>query len=153
MSLHIYDRKEDIPKETLFIDSNDIYFDANTKLLDNDFTRLVLKAIDKAEYVSEQTFTGRVKRWGALFKEHLSTGSKTLLNIQQHPEVCFNVAECGSNVKQLFAEIKDGRIYWEVPMTVLEKDCDCDFEYKGEKYTRYSKFLHYIRYGGDEASE
>lgn len=144
MSLNVYSNKEDIPTGMLYVDCNDDYFFGNTALRDDKFTREVIEIVDKATYLSEDTFLSRVKKWGALFKDNLSTGCKTLLNIQQHPDVCFNVAECGNNVLRLLPVINKGNVFWEIPVVILDEDCECDIVYKNKHFVSYVDFLNYV---------
>lgn len=68
---------------------NDTYFDGHTELDPGSMCAGVLKVIDKAVYNSPATFIGRDPSLGALYKQHLSTGTKTLLNVLNHPDKCF----------------------------------------------------------------
>ncbi|MDE7307768.1 MAG: DUF4869 domain-containing protein [Lachnospiraceae bacterium] len=61
--------------------------------------------IDKAEYTTSLTFLERTNILGNLNKSMLSTETKTLLNIINHPDICFNVAECGNNALQFLPKI------------------------------------------------
>lgn len=88
---------------------NDAYFLANTKLEDTEQCRRILRIIDQAEYCSEKTFIGRDKSLGTLFSDNLSTGAKTLLNISQHPEICFDTIECGNNALTLLMGFTKGQ--------------------------------------------
>lgn len=65
--------------------------------------------IDQAEYCSEKTFIGRDKSLGALFTDNLSTGTKTLLNISQHRDLCFDTIECGNNALTLLMGFTEGQ--------------------------------------------
>lgn len=108
MSLNVYTDKKYIPEGMRFVDYNDVYFDARTLLKDNEFTRKVLKEIDKARYQSEMTYISRREEFGALFKDTLSTGTKTLLNIYGSPDVCFSTIECGTNALEMLKYIRNG---------------------------------------------
>lgn len=88
---------------------NDAYFLANTKLEDTEQCRRILRIIDQAEYCSEKTFIGRDKSLGALFTDNLSTGTKTLLNISQHRDLCFDTIECGNNALTLLMGFTEGQ--------------------------------------------
>lgn len=44
-------------------------------------------------YNSPATFIGRDPSLGALYKQHLSTGTKTLLNVLNHPDKCFDTMQ------------------------------------------------------------
>ena len=98
MPLIVYTNKKDVEdsgKDLIMI--NDLFFDAETVLKNSELVSKILEDIDKAKYNSDLTFIGRTKELGALNKSMLSTGTKTLLNIIQHPDKCFNVCECGNN--------------------------------------------------------
>lgn len=72
-----------------FTVDNDTYFDGHTELDSGDICTGVLKVIDKAVYNSPATFIGRDTSLGALYKQHLSTGTKSagtisyMLNFKQ----------------------------------------------------------------------
>lgn len=85
--LNFYDGFAEIPKDVKVVKSNDSYFNAHTKIQDSDFCRTVLKEIDKAERVSDKSFKGRSDRFADLDRQFLSTGTKTLLNIVQNPNI------------------------------------------------------------------
>lgn len=106
MSLHIYMYTKSPDR---IVKINDAYFLANTKLKDTEICRRILRVIDQAEYCSEKTFIGRDKSLGALFSDNLSTGAKTLLNISQHPEMCFDTIECGNNALTLLMGFTQGQ--------------------------------------------
>lgn len=52
---------------------------------------------------------GRDKSLGALFTDNLSTGTKTLLNIWQHRDLCFDTIECGNNALTLLMGFTEGQ--------------------------------------------
>lgn len=76
---------------------------------DTEQCRRILRIIDQAEYCSEKTFIGRDKSLGALFTDNLSTGTKTLLNISQHRDLCFDTIECGNNALTLLMGFTEGQ--------------------------------------------
>lgn len=106
MPLHVYMYAKP-PDKVVRI--NDAYFLANTKLEDTEQCRRILRIIDQAEYCSEKTFIGRDKSLGALFTDNLSTGTKTLLNISQHRDLCFDTIECGNNALTLLMGFTEGQ--------------------------------------------
>lgn len=93
MSLQVYNKTD--PPISVIVD-NDTYFDGHTELDSGDMCAGILKVIDKAVYNSPATFIGRDPSLGAL-----STGTKTLLNISQHRDLCFDTIECGNNALTL----------------------------------------------------
>lgn len=137
MSLKVITDKKDINR---VVDYNDIYFN-KIRLENNSITTKIMEEIDKAHYSSESTFIGRDKSLGALNKNLLSTGCKTLLNIAYNPNVCFSVAECGPNALYALSKLNNGIVYWENPVLFLTEDTKCDIEYKGKHYNKYSDFL------------
>ncbi len=140
MSLNIYTRLEDIPGSIKLIRNNDSYF-KQTILQDTPLVREVLKEIDKAEYSSPLYFIGRDKNLGALNKSCLSTGCKTLLNIIQNPDTCFDVMECGPNALALLPKIRNGNILWQIPTLASDISCDCDIVSKNKHFSNFSDFL------------
>lgn len=140
MSLYIYTRIEDIANGVKLIRNNDSYF-KQTMLEDTPLVRKVLREIDKAEYSSPLYFVGRDKNMGALNKSCLSTGCKTLLNIIQNPDICFDVIECGPNALELLPEITNGTILWQVPTLVFDSSCDCDIVSNNRHFSNFGDFL------------
>lgn len=144
MCLTIYTKKSEIPKEIMFIDYNDLFFES-VNLEDNELTKKILLEIDKAKYNSSLTFIGRDSGIGALNKSNLSTGSKTLLNIVANKDKCFSVSECGQNALALIPYIRDGYILWEVPVLHYLGECEqCDIKIDGKEFKNFDEFLSYI---------
>jgi hypothetical protein len=138
MSLKIYTNIDDIP--TRYIKGNDDFFGA-TLLDDSEFTSFVLWTIEKAKYNSPFTFISRNEALGALNKECLSTGTKTLLNIVAHPDVCFDVCQCGSNALELLPLIHEGNVYWRMPLLMYQGNPTCDILWNKRHYDDFYKFL------------
>lgn len=90
MSLQVYNKTD--PPISVIVD-NDTYFDGHTELDSGDMCAGILKVIDKAVYNSPATFIGRDPSLGALYKQHLSTGTKTLLNVLNHPDKYFSTMQ------------------------------------------------------------
>ena len=86
----------------------------------------------------------RTKELGALNKNMLSTGTKTLLNIIQHPDKCFSVCECGNNALSLLPLITEGSIYWSIPVVAYNGDSACDIICNGKEYKDFYEFLESI---------
>lgn len=127
--------------DTILIRVNDMFFDTETNLSDNDIVRKIMKTIDKADYNSNLTFVGRTKKLGALNKSMLSTGTKTLLNILEHPDICFDLCECGNNALSLLPLIRQGNVYWEYPAVAYDGDADCDICCRGRHFSNFYDFL------------
>lgn len=83
MSLYVYTDRKEVPDGMLVVDDNDVFFNGHTLLDNSDFEKEVLKKIDKATYVSQRSFKGRSALFGDLDRNLLSTGTKTLLNIEK----------------------------------------------------------------------
>lgn len=126
MALYIYTDKLNIPEGIKIIDFNDSYFDVFTTIDDTSLVRSILATIDKAEYNSDNTFIGRTKELGALNKSMLSTGTKTLLNIIQHPDKCFNTIECGANALEFLPLVGEGKVIWKVPVLTTIPNAKCN---------------------------
>ena len=147
--LELYDSKENIN----VIMSNDLYFDAHTDLKDTELSNFIINRIDKAERLSEKTFKGRSDKFGALDKQCLSTGTKTLLNILQNRDICFNISECGQNVLSLLPLIKEGKIYCgrylNIPIT--DENIDCRIKFKGKVFNNLGEFKEFYEEIYDES--
>lgn len=144
LMLRVYRYSDELPKDIKFVRDNDAYFDAKSKLLDTDLVRKILLEIDGAEYVSEDIFSSKNKKVGNLNKIHLSTGVKTLINILNFKDVCFDVLECGINVLDLIPEISiktDGYILWRDCMYPFAENCDCDFLFRGKRFYKVFDFM------------
>lgn len=141
MSLVVYKNMEDIPSNLKVIKLNDVFFNTETELSNNEIVKAILSEIDKATINSELTFVGRTKELGALNKNMLSTGTKTLLNILQHPEYCFDVCECGNNALCFLPLIKEGNILWEDISAAYSGNGVCDILYGGKNYSNFYEFL------------
>lgn len=146
--LSIYKTMEEIPKSTKFVKDNDAYFDAKSKLLHNELVIKILSEIDGASYVSEDVFSSKNSKVGNLNKIHLSTGTKTLMNIINFNHICFDVIECGINVLDLLPEISkktDGCILWSNCMYPFVENYDCDILYKGTRFTKVFDFVKAVK--------
>lgn len=140
--LKIYTSIEDVQKDNKeLIRINDSFFNSETSIIDSLLVRDILTLIDKAEYNSDLTFIGRTKKLGALNKNMLSTGTKTLLNILSFPDICFDVCECGDNALSFLPKIREGNILWELPIAIYQGEPACDIECNGQHFTNFYKFL------------
>ena len=143
MSLNIYRTVREFTGQNVVID-NDSFFDAMTCLNKTPLIAYILEKIDKAHVNSELTFIGRTKALGALNKSMLSTGTKTLINIIQHTDKCFDITECGLNALQIIPKIHTGNIIWRYPLISYSGEEDCDISYKGKTYRDFYDFLDII---------
>lgn len=147
MSLHVYRELKDIPSEIQFINSNDLFFDAHTFIQDSDLVREVLNKIENAECSDGKTFIGRTKDFGKLYKEYLSSGTKTLINIIQNPDKCFNLSECGSNALEFLQKISEGHVFAQnlVFYPDNEDDYKCDIVVKDNHFINIFDFVEFMR--------
>lgn len=144
MSLNIYRSKEEIPDNMQYIDYNDLFF-AGVSLKNDAITSKILLEIDKAAYNSPLTFIGRDESLGALNKENLSTGCKTLLNIISNPDKCFSVEECGQNCLAMLSYITEGNILWKLPVLhCILDDRPCDIKIDNKVFNNFDDFVEYI---------
>lgn len=142
MCVNVYTAVDQIPAGIQLIRNNDVYFDNMTNLNDDSISRMIMKTSDRAKYHSPLTFIGRDPSLGALNKDFLSTGAKTLLNILQHSDKCFDVCECENNALCLLTKIKSGNILWSAPiMAYFDDDPSCSFNFQGKLYTNVFDFL------------
>lgn len=148
MSLHVYRTKSDIPTSIPYILSNDNHFSL-TSLKNTELEALVLKTVDKAEFVDSRTVQTRTKGV-KVPKEYLSTGVKTLLNIICCPDMCFDLAECGNNALCCLPYIHEGHVFWKIPVAICDFDSECDIVCEGKHFTSFFDFLDYCRYGDKE---
>lgn len=142
MSLIIYYNRDSVPCEIQ--DINDSYFDIFTPLTDTSLTREILKTIDKAEYVNPEGFSGRSQPGVWLSREYLSTGTKTLLNVLSHPNVCFNVAECGTNALKKLVTFNRGMVYWP-RISLMGFTGKCDIEVDGTNFNNILDLRRYLQ--------
>jgi hypothetical protein len=145
----IYTRRELIPADMEYIRYNDIFF-KGVSLPDDNITNIILTTIDKAHYNSPETFIGRDKSLGALNKEHLSTGAKTLLNIYTNPNICFDVLECGADCLRLLIDLSldiTGTIFMETPVVAYYGSGICDIICDGVHYSQYEPLFSKYYYG------
>jgi hypothetical protein len=133
----LYTKKELIPNGIKFCAVNDLFF-VNTMLSDDPVVTKMLKEIDCATYISPKTFLGRDASLGAVGKEKLSTGVKTLINLYTHPDDCVSLIECGSNALQLLFDLSpqiSGIAYMPIPVFGYTGDWKWDVICDGVHYT------------------
>lgn len=143
MSLRVFLNEKDIDKSLVYIYNNDTFFSAFTGLKDTSLVSDILKTIDEATRVSDLIFAGRTVEMGNSNKSLLSTGTKTLLNILQHPDKCFSVVECGNNALQFIPKITEGYIYWQYPALWYTEDGVCDIDCNDMHFSNFYDFLQY----------
>ena len=146
MSLSVYNCKNDIPENVQYVDNNNLFFNVHTDIPDSELSREILKDIEMAEYAGPKKFKGRTKEFGEIYKEYLSTGTKTLFNIISYPDKCFDLVECGANALDFVAKIHDGHVFWKNIIAFPEGDESCDIDFKGKHYENIIDFLNSARY-------
>lgn len=143
MCLNVYLSKEEVPKGMVYSNRNDIFF-GNVLLSDTPLVRRVLMTVDGASYCSEDSFVDR-NGTPSIPKEYLSTGAKTLLNIVENPDVCFDVCECGNNALCLLSEIENGNVVWGVPVALGADELSCNICFRGKTFINFVEFQDYAR--------
>lgn len=151
MSLHIYTSENFIPQEMRLVLWSDSYFDTHTYLSTDKLVTDILWTVDKAKYNNKNSFISRIPDIGVLNKTYLSSGTKTLLNIINHPNVCFSAETCGGNALDFISCIHSGNILWRLAVLNYAGDSEaCDIVLNGEKrYTNMFRFLDALTDGGD----
>lgn len=135
MSLKMYPVDICVPDNTRYVWVNERYFDGHTVLKADEQTKMILSKIDGATRLSDDMFQPSANGFG-LYKSFLSAGTKTLLNIAQHPDVCFNLNECGSNaLRLLFSTFHEGIVLWTFNiLDIVREDISCDIEMEGQHF-------------------
>lgn len=152
MALNVYTDRSLIPQGLDIVFFGDRYFDANTYLSDDVLVSEILFTVDKARYHTKYSFISRVPNIGALNKSCLSTGTKTILNVINHPDVCFSIECCGGNVLDFIPRLHDGNILWENPVLHYSGNPECDIILNGTAhYSDMFDFLDVINNGGNES--
>lgn len=144
MSLTLYLYEKDIPNNVELCKNNDLFFDGCTLLKDTDLYSNVLMNIDQAVYNTPETFIGRDSSLGAIYRENLSTGCKTLLNIINNPNICFSLIECGVNAKELALQLPHGQALWYVDQLDIDNNASCDVICNGRHFTKIGDLIDYI---------
>lgn len=142
MSLNIFLSEKEVENSGLnLVINNDLVFKSDTILTNSDFEKVVLEEVDKAEYYDKKQVKS-LRSKEIYNKNDLSTGCKTLLNIEKHPELCFTVVECGNNAKKFLFDLQDGNILWEsITVAINASNKSCDIVLRGIHYTTVSSFL------------
>lgn len=109
MSLNIYVGKENLPSDKVFLFDADAAF-TGIPLKNDEFTQLVLREIEKAEYVDKEVFRDQFGR--GLYSDCLSTSSKILLLVHYKPEVVISAMELGDNATDILIKLTEGSIFY-----------------------------------------
>lgn len=145
MSLNVYLKKEDVPENIRVVEQNDKYFNLNTPLMDDNTTKEFLK-LDGSVYNSPDTFIPREQKLGAMYRENICTGVKTVLNVHSHPEDCFSLLECGENILEKMYLLTRGNVLWPGRLCIVIENEECDIMMQGKHYMKYKKFLDALFY-------
>ena len=142
MSLYVYTDKSEIPNDITLINDNDTFFDLHTYLIDCEFIRYIIEEIDGSGYVDTETFKSGFND-DIIPRTYLSTGAKTIINVYHHPKnYCFNLTCCGNNALEALFSIRDGHVFWELPVVMFSlEDESCDIVFRGINYTNVFDFL------------
>lgn len=138
MSLKVYITHEEIPKDLEFIFNNAGFFRENTKLANNGFTKEVLKDIEGAEYINEETFLDDML--GIANRNELSVTGKTLLNLYNNPDKCISLVECDLESLKKLGKIHAGSVYWPWNVWVY-KGVPCDVEFRGKQFSTMNDLM------------
>lgn len=148
MSLAVYTSKDKIPSNIQLICNNDVFFVGYTDIPDDNLTKQLLQNIDGVKRVSDTLFESKFVEGMSLSKDMLSTGTKTLLNITQHPDKCFSTIECGENALTCLKSITTGHALVEVCCISYVDDPVCDITVNGRPFTDFNEAVECIYHGG-----
>lgn len=108
--IDIYTEKQDSKDWIL---KNDLYFNLNTgneEMTEKDIE--LIKKVDNAILTPEKRIE---TKYGLGTIRNLSSGCKTLLNLEKHPDKVICVEECGPNVLKLIFQMDNIKIYMSRP--------------------------------------
>lgn len=146
VSLNFYLQKKDIPAGMQYVLNNNRFF-APCSLPDTPEVRKVLKDVENAEYTSSTFFTSHTFNLGAVNIMYLSSGAKTVLNVLNNPDICFDIRECGANAQTSILKLKRGNVLLEgLPMEWLGEDEPIDVMLRGRHYTNVVDLLNEINW-------
>lgn len=108
--LNIYVGLDKVPKDATIVFDNEIGF-LHTVLEDTREVRSILKNVEHAKYLSTSSF---IDRFGyKLCSKLLSTGAKTLLNINYQTDKVFYGGGLGWNALQELLRLKQGNVFFD----------------------------------------
>lgn len=104
--LRIYTALKHVKGEHKYVESNDAFFGVITsgeELTEYDYS--VIEEIDHAKIIKVEGVKSKSFEtpFGIIGTNKLSTGCKTLINIEHHPENVYNLLECGWNCQKLLS--------------------------------------------------
>ena len=137
MSLNVYSTKYP-PKDMDVIKYNDSYFIGEEFIPDTPLVHKVLAEVEHGQYLNEGTLLDRTGM--PCRASNLSTGVKTLLNILNHPEICFDTLECGCNMYDFLFQLQSGNMYAKQAFKILTVE-DIDVIYANKHYSKAVDFM------------
>lgn len=148
MSLHIYRNRKYVPEGIPIVECNDSYFGVYSVIPDTALVQKELATIEQAKYLSPDNFYS-LREEGQVPKDSLSTGTKTFLNVLQHPDKCFNICECDMDIASFLLEIQEGYILAEMNLLKSRKDSDdtCDIYVDNRHFTSKADVVYYNEKG------
>ncbi len=106
----IYKSKMDIPQDMEYVELNDIFFNQNTVIKLDERAKKIVEQIDGAKLVGKYKIESKFN--GVLLDvDCLSTGCKTVLNVQYFSDKVFCLKECGDNALELLYNLEQGSVY------------------------------------------
>lgn len=127
----VYKRKN-VPKNTQLVDLNDIFFNKYTADQLDGRAREIIAKIDHSEMVNKFTVKSRFDGL-ALNIDKISTGCKTVLNIMYHPDIIFDIRECGENALDVIYALDSGNVYCEYPLISFDMEAVYVYEKTGKR--------------------
>lgn len=106
----IYKDKKDLPKNTEYVELNDVFFNQNTVLRLDDKANTIIEQIDDSKLSGKYKILSKFNGV-TLDVDCLSTGCKTVLNVRYFPDKIFCLKECGDNALEVLYKLQDGAIY------------------------------------------
>jgi len=108
--LRIYIGLDKVPEGLKVVKDNEVAF-IYTELEDTETVKSILKRVEQAEYNDNVSF---IDRFGfKLYSDCLSTGTKTLLNINYQVDKVFYGGEMGYNAIAELLKLKNGNVYFD----------------------------------------
>ena len=150
MSLYIFRNEKELNNHNSNIHikhRNDAFFDSQTILQNSPLEQEILKDIDKATYVDAVSVHCRNSDKLIYPKDVLSTGTKTLLNILNHKDICFDVVECGNNALKYIPRFHNGYILWETPILAYSGSAECDIVFDDKHFIDFYEYMKYVMEG------
>ena len=111
MSLNVYIREEDIPRGMKYVMDNDALFfnDYNNGLVITKGIVDLIKVTDRGIVVDNKSMISYLGMLTSLL--NLSTSTKMVLNVINHPDMCISTVECGSNIVPFIFQQPKGNIF------------------------------------------